>query len=132
MNLSPLQLQSITERLGRDTRIAAAYLLGSAARNEMRPDSDVDIAVLPCEGVRLSWMDRLALADGLAEPLGRTVDLGVLDSANLVYAKEAITSGTCILTRDRFRSDLFAATALALYARLREERKEIEDAYRAG
>ena len=47
--------------LERHPAIDAAYMLGSAAAGRLRPDSDVDIAVLPRPGHMLSVPDRLAL-----------------------------------------------------------------------
>jgi predicted nucleotidyltransferase len=131
MNLAEEKLDDLRATLGRDGRIDAAYLLGSAHEGTFRPDSDVDVAVLPAPGVSISAMERLDLAAVLAEAVGRTVDLGVLDTANLVYAREAVLGGICIFSASDMRRDLFAATALGLYARLRDERREVENAYRS-
>jgi predicted nucleotidyltransferase len=48
-------------------------IVGSVARNEARPDSDVDIILHPVE--RISLFDLVRLRDMLAEGLGRSVDL---------------------------------------------------------
>ena len=50
-----------------------AILFGSVARNEARPDSDVDIAVLaerPLDAAR-----KMSLVEGMADLAGRPVDL---------------------------------------------------------
>jgi len=39
--------------LAKDPRIEVAYLLGGAARNEMHPGSDVDIAAIPIKGIEI-------------------------------------------------------------------------------
>ncbi|MBM3758127.1 MAG: hypothetical protein FJW38_29635 [Acidobacteria bacterium] len=58
----------------RDMGAKDVYLLGSAARNELRPDSDIDIAV---RGVPPSRF--FAAASRAADALGRPVDLVDLD-----------------------------------------------------
>lgn len=109
--------------------ILAAYLHGSTAKGTSRPDSDVDIAVLPTPGGRLSLKTRLAFAGELEAELGCPVDIGELNTNNVVYAKEVIAGGKEIFTRNRFESDRFMATCLAMYAELQQQRKEVLDAY---
>lgn len=58
----------------RNMGASEVYLLGSAARNELRPDSDIDIAV---RGVPPSCF--FAAASRAADALGRPVDLVDLD-----------------------------------------------------
>ena len=110
--------------------VAAAFMLGSAARGCQRADSDVDVAVLPGPDDKPTVLERVELAVQLEGILHRDIDLGILSTDNLVYAKEAYLTGRCIYSRNEFHRDLFGATALGLYAGLRQERREIEDAYR--
>ncbi len=114
-----------------DARISAAYILGSVARKEARQDSDIDIAILPSPGVTLSALDHLQLNADIGESVTLPVDIGILSSQNVIYAKEAILRGKCIVVKDRTYRDIFAATALGLYVALRDERMEIEHAYTA-
>lgn len=111
--------------------VEAAYLLGSAAIGRLRADSDVDIAVLPRHGGRLSLADRLALASSLAVVFGRPVDVGVLSAANVVYAKEAVATGKIIFERDRLATARFEMLTLSMYAALQEARREVLRAYAA-
>ena len=71
------------------THLAAAYgdrlrgvvLYGSEARGDCRPDSDIDILVLP-EGPVVSWEDVKAAADALYPlmlKIGRTIDAMPVD-----------------------------------------------------
>jgi len=120
------------DALAADPRITAAYLLGSAATGRLRPDSDIDLAVLPAAGLKFSLTDCLDLAAGLGPLRGRTVDVGVLGAHDVVYAAQAIAYGRCIFCRDRYQRDLFAATALGMYVNLKQERAEVERAYRIG
>lgn len=113
------QLQQIIALLNAEEDISAAYLLGSAAKGCLRSDSDIDIAILAREKASVSSWDRLRLAGELSRVVGRTVDLGILSTDNLIYARETLLTGKRILCRDRFFCDMFGATALGLYAESR-------------
>lgn len=121
----------LVEALECDRRICAAFLLGSAVSDRMRPESDVDIAILPISGQKLNDMDKLALAAELSLQSGKPVDIGILSSQNLVYAKEAILTGKEIFTKDRKYTDLMTTTFLGMYIMFQEERREVLDAYRS-
>ncbi len=73
-------------------------LFGSAARGELRPDSDVDLLVDFLPDARVGLLDMSALMRDLADLLGRRVDIavkpalkllvrtGVLHDARVLYA----------------------------------------------
>ena len=122
------QVQRVLEHY---PKILAAYLHGSIAKGTARPDSDVDIALLPNPGQHLPLKFRLECAGELESILGCPVDLGELSTGNLIYAKEVIANGQEIFTTNRFQSDLFMATSLAMYAELQQQRKEVLNAYTA-
>jgi predicted nucleotidyltransferase len=130
MTVSNSQLQQMARVLTETPGVEAAYLLGSGARGTMRPGSDLDIAVLPKAGTHLSIESCILLATALGEVVHRDVDIGVLDTRNLVYAKEAILTGSCFYVHTPAVHDEFAAHALSLYVQLRRERREVENAYR--
>lgn len=127
--LSKSELSFISDRIASDERILAAYLLGSAARGEMRPDSDVDTGVMLMPDASVSSCELADLAADLSFSLGRIADLGLMDSNNLVYAKEALLTGERIFVRDLKTADFRAAALLALYLRFTEDRREIVNAY---
>jgi predicted nucleotidyltransferase len=124
-------LEAVASHLSRHDHVAAAYLLGSAAEERLRSDSDVDIAVLPVTPEGLPLLERLHLAAELSSIVGREVDLGVLATRNLVYAKEAVTRGRLILDRDHQVTARFEMYALSMYASLQEARREVLRAYAA-
>lgn len=86
------------EELCRRYRVRELSVFGSAARGEMRPDSDVDLLVefLPDAGIDL--IDHAGMMLELSQLLGRNVDLvskkglkpliraSVLQEARLLYA----------------------------------------------
>jgi predicted nucleotidyltransferase len=126
-----LDLDTVITTLSRDSAVDAVYLLGSAAIGQMRPDSDVDIAVVPAAGREFTAMDLGRLAAAISLEVGRVVDLGILNSANLVYARQAILAGRRIYARDPKRTDLLAASLLGMYERFNLDRREVRDAYTA-
>lgn len=111
--------------------VQTAFLLGSAAAGRLRGDSDVDVAILPSRRIGLTVAERLSLAAELTRIFGRGVDLGVLSTANVVYAKEAVVTGQVIFERDRGATAAFAGLALSMYASLQEARREVLEAYAA-
>lgn len=115
--------------LHQDDKIQAAYLLGSTIYGRLRPDSDIDLAILPIVPKSYSTMDRLMLASRLQSELDREIDIGILGSHDLIYASQTVLHGKCIYYRDRFARDLFAATCLSLYYELKRQRIEVERAY---
>jgi len=124
-------IERIISFLKKDTRILAVYLLGSAGAGRLRPDSDIDLALLPVSGRHIDEFERVKLAADIALEIGREVDIGVISSNNLVYAKEALLGGKRIFVRDVQATDNAVATLLGMYVRFNEERWEVLDAYRA-
>jgi len=112
-----------------DSRIWAAYLLGSAHRGTLRPESDIDIAFMPDPSERISATDRLQWMGDLSMCLGRTVDLGVLSSSNLVYGAEAVFGGAPLFVRHD-RAALYATSLLSMFMAFNENRREVINAYR--
>ena len=125
------ELEEIRAVLGKIPEMDAAYLHGSASKGTMHPNSDVDIALLPAPGKTLSLLERLKYSAEIESVLGRPVDIGILSTKNLVYAKEVIDHGTKLFCKNRLRSGLFLSTCLSMYAELQQQRKEVLHAYSA-
>ena len=118
--------------LSRDQRIMAAFLLGSVLRNDFRHDSDIDCALLLRDKNTFGQKERMTLAGELGSLVGRTVDLGVISTDNLVYAMQALSSGQLIFAHDAMAVDRKIMHIYSLYAKLREERCEVESVYGCG
>jgi predicted nucleotidyltransferase len=125
-----INIDAIAEILSQTPGVDAAYILGSAARGSMRPDSDLDIAILPLQNAPFTDLERIELGTALFSACGRIADTGILSSKNLVYAKEAILTGKRIYARNRVRADEAAANLLGMYYLFNEERSEVLNAYR--
>lgn len=115
-----------------DSRILGVFLHGSINTDHFREDSDIDIALLPYPGQKVSSKDILLLSGELSTRLGRPVDLGVLTTGNLVYFTEVISKGTRIFCKGGALANRMASQALCLYVSMREDRREIEEAYHAA
>ena len=102
---------------------AAVYLFGSAAAGRLRPESDIDLAVLPSLSIPDGNLVQARLQ--LAERLGREVDLIDLDRATTVLRKEVLAHGRLLYETDTSRRSEFEMYALSDYARLNEERATV-------
>ena len=84
--------------LCRQYRVRELSVFGSAARGEMRPDSDIDLLVEFIPEAKVDLLDHAGLMLDLSQLLGRRVDLvskkglkpliraSILEEARLVYA----------------------------------------------
>jgi hypothetical protein len=73
-----------------------------------------------------------ALIADLEAIVGRRVDLGRLNSRNLVYAHQATQGGRLLHAADPSVAREFASRIQSLYVEFKEDRKEVEEAYCAG
>ena len=93
-------VQQIANTLAQHEDIQLAFVFGSAARGTLRPDSDVDVAVLA--GGQLSTEARLTLMAELSLALKREVDLVDLHNAWGLILRQVLTTGTLALKRMLF------------------------------
>lgn len=100
--LTPEQrLRQLKNYFSNQRYVQVAYLFGSAAKGQIGPLSDVDIAVL-FNSDPLQWYEqRLKLMEGLVWIFGvPKVDVVVLNTAEPVLAHKAIIEGQPIFVRD--------------------------------
>ncbi|MBB6479511.1 type VII toxin-antitoxin system MntA family adenylyltransferase antitoxin [Spirochaeta isovalerica] len=110
-------------------KVVAVFLLGSAATSKLRPDSDIDMALLTESGKKILPSDFLSLSSSLSYEFSRTVDLGIISSKNLIYAREALLKGIPVFVRDEDKMNLLRANLLGMYIQFNEDRREIVEAY---
>lgn len=103
--------------------LIALYCFGSQVKGSVRPDSDIDLAVLASDPI--PSLRRFELAQELAVQLHRDVDLVDLRSASTVMRMQVISTGTCLDAPDEPARREFEMYAYSDYARLNEERRDI-------
>jgi len=79
--------------------ILAVYLFGSHAKGKVRPESDIDLAILLAEPHR-SGFDLLAFIAEAESRVGRQVDVVVLNTASELLKYQVRKHGRLLLDRD--------------------------------
>lgn len=118
--------QTIRDFLKSKVDPAFIIVFGSYAKQTERPDSDIDIAFYS-PNATFSAYDTFLLAQDLADLIGIEVDLVDLDRASTVFRTQIYMTGTVIFARDETDLQKQKMTALSMYAKLNESRKEILD-----
>lgn len=115
------QLSCAIEVLLREVKPYVIYLLGSASRNELREDSDIDIAYLTEE--QIDDYDNFILAQNLWDVFKRDVDLINLKKSSTVFKAQVVGKGKIIYCSDNTKRQYFEMRAFKEYALLNEERE---------
>ena len=98
--------------------ILEAYLFGSHARGQARPDSDIDVAVYIDEerAEDGDWGYRAELATALMAALGEDdVDVVVLNRAPVLLYHRVLRDGVRLISRDLRATTTRAGQALSRY-----------------
>lgn len=96
------------------------YLFGSASRDKLRENSDIDIAYI--SDIKLTSYQNFMLAQDLADIFKRDVDLINLMRATVVFKAQVVGKGKKIYCNDETRRMNFEMEAFNDYATLNEER----------
>ncbi len=99
----PLNTEALVNCLAAQPDVLAAYLFGSYATGEARPESDVDVAVLLSGTDEMERFERrLRLMGEVEEALGRRpADVVVLNDAPPLLAHQVLRHGRLIFERDQ-------------------------------
>ncbi len=115
--------------IGRRFAPAAILLYGSAARGELRRDSDIDIGILfgsqPPDAFELA-----STRTDVEARVGRDVDLVVLDTASPILSMEVLREHRVLLNRAPEIMESFIVKTLGAYFDLKRVRRPIEEALR--
>ncbi len=125
------QLEDVVGRLERRWEPAAILLYGSAAQARLRPESDIDIAVLCDEHVPDAF-EVASLRTDLESILGRTVDLVILNSCSPILAMEVLRQHRALRVRAPEMLERFTVNTLGAYFDLKRTRQPIEEALRGA
>lgn len=101
----------------------AIYRFGTWGTADERPDSDIDLAVLPAAPI--DPVRRWELAQKLASLAGRDVDLVDLLRASTVLCMQVVAHGERLYSVDDNTVAQFEDGVFSSYARLNEERRHI-------
>ncbi|WP_234117375.1 type VII toxin-antitoxin system MntA family adenylyltransferase antitoxin [Clostridium hydrogenum] len=125
MSLSNLDkdiINHIIDILTKNARPTLIYVFGSAARNELMEDSDIDIAYL--SDVSLSNYEIFMLANDIADVVKRDIDLIDLNKASTVFKVQIVGNGKVIYCIDDTKRMYFEMYAFKHYALLNEDIRE--------
>ena len=122
-------LERLAERLSLDEDIVIAIAFGSIVTGGLRPDSDVDIAILTQQP--LNTQRRQELICLLADITGRPVDLVNLRTAGVILMRSLLKHGKRLVCKDRRAYDSLVsrmlvdvADFLPYHQRLLKERRK--------
>lgn len=111
--LSEHDKRSLGERFGAQSDVVAAFLFGSVAREDARPGSDVDIAVLLDRQAPVAPLRAATLASEAMEVLGRDdVDVVVLNGATPLLRHRVARDGEVLFARSNTDVAEFVIRAL--------------------
>ena len=117
-NVDQPLLARLSEALATREEILEAYLFGSHARGEARPDSDLDVAVYIDEALADDghWGYRAELTTDLMAALGTNdIDVVVLNEAPILLYHRVLRDGVRVLSRDLRATTTRAGQALSFY-----------------
>lgn len=100
------QIDALVTELQRDERISAAFLFGSAARDALRPDSDLDVGVIYADAATSRAAER-ALRETLGRlgtAAGRDVHVVELERAGPTLRFQVFRRGRVLFDRDPRRT----------------------------
>ena len=120
----------IREILQHGPSLRLAILFGSRARGNARPDSDVDIGILPSDPA-LSLTQELALAGELERAVGAPVDLVRLDQASPTLRWRVARDGVVLHAEPATEAPRFLARVGIEHDAVRELESEAMRRYRA-
>lgn len=121
LNLVSQLHEKIERVLALGPPVRLALLFGSRARGTSRPDSDVDIAILPVDPALSLSAENLLVAD-LERALGAPVDLVRLDRVEGSLLWRIARDGVVICSNPSWEAPRFLARAGILH----DEQRELE------
>ena len=122
-HLTSKELEFIKSYLSEKLKPSFVWLFGSAARETMNSESDIDLAFM--SDLQVDSYQIFMMAQELACSLGRDVDLINLKTASTVMKAQIVGKGKLLYEKDPFERKKFSARAFKEYALLNEERQII-------
>lgn len=107
-----------------------AVLFGSTARGTHRPDSDVDVGIIPVDR-ELKLGAELELQARLERTCGRTVQLVRLDRAATLLKWKVANEGRVLACDPPFAWPRFVASSAVEFAEMAPQLRDAEERFRA-
>ena len=112
--MNKIPLKELKETLLKNNNVSFAYLFGSAANGEIRPDADVDIAV--CFFSAPKPDDIYEAIKDLEGVLGEDIlDLLILNGCDDFVLRNEVIKGNLLIRRDPDRHASFFSWTLRMY-----------------
>lgn len=126
-----MELPSAVTQALEDAGVAVAWLFGSRARGDDRPDSDADVALLLCpDADPPDLYTQAGLAEAFREPLGAgAVDIVLLDRAPLDLRARVVQEGRVLWSRDEPLRVAFTVQTQSYWEDVRPALEEMNRAY---
>ena len=106
------RLPSVVDALEQDPRVIFAYLFGGAASGELKPLSDIDVAVYLAGAERLAEV-KLDLFEKLSDLFGTSeIDLVILNTAPTSLAGRVVQGRQVIVDKEPFRRHCYESLTL--------------------
>jgi predicted nucleotidyltransferase len=128
--LSEEQSQCICDYLSRQLSADTVILFGSAAKERLRNDSDIDLAYI--SDIKFTAYDIFMAAQHLASIIHREVDLIDFSQASTVFQVQIAGFGIVILDKQPLIRQYSFMRSFKAYAMLNEERAVIMQSYRVN
>lgn len=105
----------------KNKNIEIIYLFGSAARGELRDESDIDIAVIG----NFDFNTKLDYILELQDLLEKEIDFVNLEKVDTVFQAEIVSTGKCIYYKNENYKQELEMKILSKYLKLEEDREII-------
>ncbi len=127
------KILAISSILKKIPDLACAYLHGSALTKFIRPESDIDIAVLffPNRDTTFFVESLLDYCIDIESETNHIAHFSLLSSNNIIFSKNVISKGQLIICNNSYFCKTFTMHTMSMYANLNQERSEILEKYTA-
>lgn len=120
-----IELGNVKQFIANQQDILLAYLYGSYVDNELREESDIDIAVLFANSLQPERI--IEFKNELENFFNKEVDLGVLNDSSPIYRRQVLDKGKEIFCRNTHIKNLFILKTYNEYDDLKYYRRPAID-----